>query len=226
MRRRTDVLLGLLLAALTAALAAGALLSVDIAVRDWVDSHRPPVLYWTARVLNYLGQGWLLQLMSLAAALWLVRRERSIRPLLPVAAAYVSLVALVGPVKVLTDRVAPHHESGAAEFFTGGMSYPSGHVANSIVWYGVLALLLGGVLSPAARRWLRILPPVVVLVITTYLGFHWLTDSIAGLFAGLLLDRVLRRIDWNRLWLPPPVRKWSHDVPELAPERSAGPGLR
>jgi membrane-associated phospholipid phosphatase len=222
-RRRTDVLLGLLLAALTAALAAGALLSVDIAVRDWVDSHRPPVLYWTARVLNYLGQGWLLQLLSLAAALWLVRRTHSLRPLLPVVVAYVALVVLIGPVKVLTDRVAPHHESGAAEFFTGGMSYPSGHVANTIVWYGVLSLLLGGVLGRTARRWLRIVPPVIVFVVTTYLGFHWLTDSIAGLFAGLLLDRALRRVDWNRIPLPSRVRMWSHEVPDLGgfPNRKA-----
>jgi membrane-associated phospholipid phosphatase len=225
-RRRTDIVLGLLLVALTVALLAGALLSVDVGVRDWVDGHRPPPLYWTARVLNYLGQGGLLQVASLLAALWVVRRHRSLRPLLPVVAAYVGLLFLIGPIKVLTDRVAPHGPSGSAEFFTGGMSYPSGHVANTIVWYGVLSLLLGSVLGPAARRWLRILPPVIVFVITTYLGFHWLTDSIAGLFAGLLLDRALRRVDWNRVPLPSRVRMWAHEVPELSPAPGAGPSLR
>lgn len=226
MGRRIDIVTGLLLAALTAALAAGALLSSDIAVRDWVDSHRPRPAYLAARVFNFLGQGSLLALASLVAAVWLMRRYRSVRPLLPVAVVYVGLILVIGPLKLLTDRVAPHHPSGSAEFFTGGMSYPSGHLANTVVWYGLLTVLLGGVLGPTARRWLRIVPPVVVGVTVTYLGYHWLTDGFAGLFAGVLLDRALRRIDWNRVPLPSGVRKWSHDVPELSPVGRAAPSLR
>jgi hypothetical protein len=44
-------------AALTYALARGHLLALDRQVADWADQHRPAVLYWPARVLNYLGQG-------------------------------------------------------------------------------------------------------------------------------------------------------------------------
>ncbi len=219
-----DVLLLVLLAALTGALAAGAgaLLDADLWVRDLVDAHRPPPAYRTARALNYLGQGGPLLTLAGLAALWLVRRTRSVRPLLPVVVAYAALVLLVGPVKLVTDRVAPHHPSGVADLFTGGMSYPSGHVANSIVWYGVLALLLREVLPAAARRALRIGPPLIVAIVTTYLGYHWLTDTVAGLLAGLLLDRALRRVDWNA----PPLhrlpgggrlaaRGWTNPVPHL-----------
>src|SRR5688572_24422895 len=69
-----DVLLLVLLAALTAALAAGALLDLDIAVRDWVDAHRPQPWYVAARALNYLGQGGALVVVALLAAAWLARR--------------------------------------------------------------------------------------------------------------------------------------------------------
>jgi membrane-associated phospholipid phosphatase len=48
-------------------------------------------------------------------------------------------------------------------------------------------------------RPLRIAPPATVIVTTTYLGFHWLTDAAAGLLLGLLLDRVLGRIPWTDL---------------------------
>ena len=126
------------------------------------------------------------------------------RPLLPVVCAYLLLMAVVGPVKVLTDRAAPHKPEDVAhreEFFSGGMSYPSGHTANTVVWYGVLVLLLAALLPaalpPAARLALRLGPPLIVAVVTTYLGFHWLTDTVAGLIAGLLLDRLLRRVRWD-----------------------------
>jgi membrane-associated phospholipid phosphatase len=217
-----DVLLLVLLAALTAALAAGALLDLDIAVRDWVDAHRPQPWYVAARALNYLGQGGALVVVALLAAAWLARRAHSVRPLLPVVAAYAGIYLLIGPVKVLTDRVAPHHESGAADLFTGGMSYPSGHAANTIVWYGVLTLLLAEALPSGVRVALRTAPALIVAVATTYLGFHWLTDTIAGILIGLLLDRLLRRIDWNAVPLRrlPGARRldargWAGPVPSL-----------
>jgi membrane-associated phospholipid phosphatase len=194
-----DVVLLVLLAALTAALAAGALLDVDLAVRDWVDAHRPASAYVVARVPNYLGQGFVLIGLSVLAAVRLARREHSVRPLLPVAAAWLVLTLVVGPIKLLLDRAPPHRVDvpHPEELFSGGMSYPSGHVANAIVWYGVLVLLLAGGLPAAARVALRVGPPVIVAVVTTYLGFHWLTDTVAGILIGLLLDRLLRRVDWN-----------------------------
>ena len=101
-------------------------------------------------------------------------------------------------------------------------SYPSGHVANAIVWYGVIALLL----APLARTFgrhlsarlvtvVRLVPPLVVLTTTTYLGWHWLTDSVAGLLLGLLLDRLLHRVPWDELPLPGRLRRW--DRPFTSP---------
>jgi hypothetical protein len=77
-------------------------------------------------------------------------------------------------------------------------------VANALVWYGVIALLASALVtvSPRNRLALRVLPPVIVFVTTTYLAFHWLTDSVAGLMLGLVLTRLMARADWDAVPLP------------------------
>jgi membrane-associated phospholipid phosphatase len=192
--------------ALTAALAGGHLLALDEAVADWVDAHRPAPLYWALRVLNYLGQGGQVlmpvALLLTALAFW---RLRSWRVVVPFAAGFVITYVTIGPLKVWLDRAAPHFSGPDREVlfnpFADGakaMSYPSGHVANAIVWYFVIALLLGVVLrkplSPRATLVLRVVPPAIVFVTTTYLAFHWITDSVAGLLLGFVLGRVLARL--------------------------------
>ncbi|GAA0912940.1 phosphatase PAP2 family protein [Virgisporangium aurantiacum] len=233
MRRRgwlLDAVLVVVLAAITALAWAGVTHGIDLDVRDWADTHRPTPAYVAARVLNYLGQGTPLSILAMGLAVLLAWRKHSVRPVLPVLAAYLLLMFTVGPMKVLTDRAAPHKPEGVPnreEFFSGGMSYPSGHTANTIVWYGVLVLLLSALapttMRPAARLALRFGPPLIVAVVTTYLGFHWITDTVAGLIAGLLLDRLLRRVDWDAVPLHrvPGTRRlaergWFGRVPDLA----------
>jgi uncharacterized membrane protein YkvA (DUF1232 family) len=188
-------------AALTLALANGVFLGLDLAVRDWSDAHRPPAANLVAQGLNHLGQGLPLTVLAFALGGWLAWRRHSVRPLLPPAAAFVLTYVTLGPLKLLFDRAAPHafQLPHPERLFSGGLSYPSGHVGNAIVWYGVLATLLGGALPPVGRALLRVAPPAIVCLVTTYTGFHWLTDTVGGLLLGLVLDRVLRRVPWNDL---------------------------
>jgi membrane-associated phospholipid phosphatase len=211
-----DLLLLAGFAALTYALARGALLGEDLAVRDWVDAHRPGPAYWVARTLNMLGQGGLVLVPTatlLAGAL--VLRVRAAWPLAVVVGAFLLTGVTIGPLKFWLDRGYPHNWDlpHPEELFSdpvGGTAYPSGHVANAIVWYGVIALLIRELRRaygrppawPTADRLIRVAPPVVVFCSTTYLGFHWITDSVAGLLLGLLLDRLLARIPWEDLPLP------------------------
>jgi membrane-associated phospholipid phosphatase len=218
---------------LTVLLATGRLLGLDAALADWADAHRPAPLYWTARVLNYLGQGGqVLMPVAILLAAAVVWRSRSIRPLLLFAAAFVLTYVTIGPLKIWLQRAAPAftgpdrtHLFNDAAVGSLGMSYPSGHVANALVWYGVIAVLLGaltGGLSPRTLVALRVLPPVIVFCTTTYLSFHWITDSIAGLFLGLVLTRLMARVPWDTLPLPYLRNGWerpaslSPDVPAAA----------
>jgi membrane-associated phospholipid phosphatase len=201
-----DAVLLAAFAALTYALARGYLLALDRQVADWADLHRPAALYWPARVLNYLGQGGqvLMPVAGILAVVLAVRR-RSVRPLLVFVAAFVLTYVTIGPLKIWLQRAAPHFSGpDRAELFNPaavgplGMSYPSGHVANALVWYGVIALLLGALVAvpPRVHLAIRVLPPVIVFCTTTYLSFHWLTDSVAGLFLGLILARLMSRVPW------------------------------
>jgi membrane-associated phospholipid phosphatase len=213
-----DVVMLAAFAALTYALARGHLLGLDRQVADWADQHRPAVLYWPSRVLNYLGQGGQV-LMPVAGILGVILavRRRSVRPLLVLASAFVLTYVTIGPLKIWLQRAAPHFTGpDRAELFNPaavgplGMSYPSGHVANALVWYGVIALLLGALVAVPSRVHLaiRLVPPVIVFCTTTYLSFHWLTDSVAGLFLGLILTRLMARVAWDAVWLPRLQNGW------------------
>ena len=75
---------------------------------DWADAHRPAPLYWTARVLNYLGQGGqVLMPVAILLAGLLAWRTRSVRPLIVFAAAFVLTYVTIGPLKIWLHRAAP-----------------------------------------------------------------------------------------------------------------------
>ncbi|MCW2638130.1 MAG: PA-phosphatase [Dactylosporangium sp.] len=189
---------------LTLALTSGVFLGLDVSIDDWCRAHRPMALYWLARGGNLLGQGTPLAVLTLGLAVVLGWRRRSVRPILPVLAAELLTGVTVLILKLGLHRAPPNNQNQVANperLFSdpAGQSYPSGHLVVAIVWYGILALLLAGVLG-AQRRWaLRVVPPVVLFFTTVYLSFHWLTDSVAGLLLGLLLYRLLIRVPWDSL---------------------------
>ncbi len=215
--------------ALTVALSFDWFLGQDIAVRDFIDAHRPGWLRGLLVGLNFLGSGTWVAAISLLIALWRVlgptlredgkwnptlresrawQRLRSWRvwwPVYPVVAAQVLTVLTIGPAKFFTARHAPRAEGTIGAFFdvpigiTHPTSYPSGHAVNSLVWYAVLVIVAAPWLSAGWRRVLRIVPPVVVTFTTVYLSFHWVTDTIAGLLLGLPLARLIDRVDWPAL---------------------------
>ncbi len=230
-----DALLLAALVGLTVALAAGWFFGIDRSVADWADAHRPTAARWVAIILNYLGQGTPLTLIAAGLSVLLAIRLRSVRPLLVPVTAFVLTLFTIGPLKVWTARPAP--SASIKEPFLPAeqtlplfqedlpvrfaQSYPSGHVANAIVWYGVIALLLAPLLATLGRRLprrvvpaIRVVPPAVVLCTTTYLGWHWLSDSVAGLLLGLLLDRILHRVPWDELPLPARLRSWDRPFTE------------
>lgn len=211
-------------AALSVALVRGHLLALDLRVADWALADQSSPVYWTARVFNYLGQGAQV-LMPVAAILTFLlwRRTRSIRAALPFAAAFLLTMFTIGPAKIFFDRAAPRFTGpdreimfNPAAFGVKAQSFPSGHVANAFVWYAVIALLLAAVLARTLTRrellLVRVLPVVIVFITTVYTGFHWLTDSIAALFLGFVLARLLQRLPWDRIPLPKALHRWTGPI--------------
>lgn len=198
-----DLVLVAAFVALTAALVWWPpLLRLDLAARDWVDRHRPfPVraLLWAC---DHLGQGGPLITVTLVVGLWLAWRRRTVRPVLLPVAAPILLSAFIVTLKRWTERGAPHY--GSVHLFSGPgpVEYPSGHVANGLVYYGALVLLLAPYLPPRARQLLRWVPGILVFIGTTGMAYHWLSDSVGGFLIGLLVLRLLARVPWERLPLP------------------------
>ncbi|BCJ71431.1 phosphatidic acid phosphatase [Catellatospora sp. IY07-71] len=206
-----DAALLAVLVLVTVLAARGVTASLDLGVASWVEAHRPEWVYWIARVLNYLGQGWLVMwILTGGLTVTLLIRTRDLRVLLPGVMGFLLTYLTIGPLKLWTHRDAPSSAlPNAVEFFNPlavnySNSYPSGHVVNAIVWWGVIVILASRLfrLSPTLVRWMRVAPPVIVLCTTTYLSHHWLTDGIAALALGLLLDRLIHRVDWDAI-LPP-----------------------
>lgn len=86
-------------------------------------------------------------------------------------------------------RLGPHYATtiGSNEMGLGGDIFPSGHTANAVVTWGILAYLAS---TPRARRWLSAVSAVTSLGVgmaAVYLGTHWLSDVLLGWAAGLLI---------------------------------------
>lgn len=82
---------------------------------------------------------------------------------------------------------------GANEMYLGGDIFPSGHTANAVVTWGVLAYLATTSLRRRTLSVIAALGALGVGMTTVYLGTHWVSDVLLGWAAGLL---VLLAMPW------------------------------
>ncbi|WP_370120487.1 phosphatase PAP2 family protein [Streptacidiphilus sp. MAP12-33] len=167
------------------------LVALDWEVFKWRPYEHWPELW---NFLNYYviaGQRGPVAIVVSGWLIWRCWRTKSWRPLLVLGVALVLLNMSVGAVKIGTGRLGPHyaHVYGSNEIFLGGDIFPSGHTANAVVTWGVLAYL--------ATRWRRTgaflagWTAITVGATTVYLGTHWVTDVLAGWCAGALVLLIL-----------------------------------
>jgi membrane-associated phospholipid phosphatase len=190
--RMFGILLAIYLALTIAVLVRSPVLRLDDWIADLTLRKDYSGLLSPVRALVDLGQRRPVAQFVVPILLLVAWRTRSSRPLVTLVVALVALNFSVGVVKLSTGRLGPRGGHAVGQIFSGGDIYPSGHVSNAVVMYGLVAMFV-----PARHRTKAAVAAgmvsFVVGVGTLYLKTHWFTDVVGGWLAGSL---VLCSLPW------------------------------
>jgi membrane-associated phospholipid phosphatase len=150
-------------------------------------------------LVDDLGLRSVTALFLIITAVLIGRRFKSWRPLNLSILSLLLLNLTVGASKLLFGRTKPH--SGFDLVFTdSGLSYPSGHAANAILTWGIIAYLIFRYSHKEPFEGMRL--TWFVSIITTgvclaslYRNTHWFSDLLGGLFIGSALLVLIIAID-------------------------------
>jgi membrane-associated phospholipid phosphatase len=185
-------------------------LSVD---QWWLDRHlwgNHPQYHWFVYHYVMLGQRGPTTIVFLPVVAYLGWRRRTTQPVVMFVTSLLLLNLSVAVVKYFVGRVGPRHQDDVHVVFRSASLFPSGHLSNTVVVYGVLAMLI-----PRFRR--LIVSAVVFLCLTIglgtiYLRTHWFSDVVGGWIAGALVLLILPELmpTAQRLsdWAVAVAREW------------------
>ena len=170
-------------------------LEVSDVVKTWDLRHSDA--YWFFWVFTQAGGRGFILIVLAGLVGWLTVRQRTLVPLVRVLLALALLTAVIYAFKWGTGRTAPAYPGSF--FHREGASYPSGHVANAVLMWGVARWQAVEFGLPAwvqrTAVLLAVLGPLATGVAMVALNFHWVTDAVVGLAVGLLLLGVVHALD-------------------------------
>ena len=152
----------------------------DAWLHRMVDLRDPPATA-VADMLNVLGRAPASWLFRGAVTLWLLVGRRRWAAL-AFALTWLGAAVTSSAVKALIDR--PRPPASVSLVHVGSASFPSGHVLAMASTTLVLVLVL---VPPGRRAWWFVAVAAATLTMAwsrTYLGVHWLTDTVAGALLG------------------------------------------
>ena len=176
-----------------------------------VIEHRSPVWDIPAYVMNWVGGGifgvTILPILTVIALCVLKRFWGA----LYFAIATIMSVVVVQLLKGIFRRPRPEDILVTADIG----SFPSGHVANA----ATMAVVIGFLLQ---RTWVwvaGVVYTVLMMVSRTYLGAHWISDTVGGLMVGSALAIIVWAPLAHRLHVerrrPPTIGSREADVPRV-----------
>ena len=150
-------------------------------------------------LMDDLGLRGITSAILLITAILISRRFKSWRPINLSLLALLLLNLAVGASKLLFGRTKP--STGFDLFFTdSGLSYPSGHAANAVLSWGMIAYLIFRYSHKEPFEGLRLtwfvsIISSLVCLASLYRNTHWFSDLLGGLFIGSALLVAVIAID-------------------------------
>ena len=150
-------------------------------------------------LMDNLGLRGITSAILLITAILISRRFKSWRPVNLSLLALFLLNLAVGASKLLFGRTKP--STGFDLFFTdSGLSYPSGHAANAVLSWGMIAYLIFRYSHKEPFEGLRLtwfvsIISSLVCLASLYRNTHWFSDLLGGLFIGSALLVAVIAID-------------------------------
>lgn len=180
------------------------------------------------QVLTTIGSGWVIPPLFVIAVVGLIRAQRQ------GAAAYLAVASLGGAfiewsMKLFFARPRPQL---AWAHVQPDYSFPSGHTMNSTIFYVAAALILWSIFGRRIGLVSIALASILVLgvgISRVYLGYHYLTDVLGGMLAGvawLMIVGFAFRIrptwwSWRRSSSPAPAGEHGPGRATAGPEATA-----
>jgi membrane-associated phospholipid phosphatase len=195
-------LAGMVLFAIDTVLASSmSYLPFDVPVAQFIQSINWGPLAWVFRRLDEI-EGWRQQLVAVAGILLVAAVNWRAAPLMIVTAISGGIYTVTA---MVINRPRPSADLVHVIRHTGASSYPSGHVA-FFSWFLVLLILCIAVgrLPKVLVSVLWVVAALVLLAVCigrVYLGEHWPSDVLGGLFLGF--GWMLLALSWR--WLSAPV---------------------
>lgn len=177
-----------------------------------------PSLDVLMNALTDIGSSLVIVPILFVVGAWLLRRQRYGAALF-LGVASVGGLVLQGTMKVFFARPRPHLDW--VQQVLSDYSFPSGHTMSAVIFYVALALILWSVFG----RRIGVIALAIAATVTfgvsvsrIYLGYHYLTDVVGGLLAGiawlLVVGAAFRaRPTWRRWRSPSTPRTGRPDAP-------------
>lgn len=159
----------------------------DFQLLHWLGTHRVDAVTAAAKVLDFVGGPTVTPWLTVAIAVLLAVFRRAVLGALVALITFLSWLPGFFAKRMFT-RARPPAEVNPAFQYTGpgANSFPSGHTSFVIALVIALAFALG--VTGHRRRWPLVIGGLLVVAVAfarMYLGVHWPTDVVAGLFFGL-----------------------------------------
>lgn len=181
------IVVGLLFAVIAVNVVSGGTLTIiDANVAQWLHAHSTPVLTQYLLILTHIHDPIVISLIVVLIALYMTFKKRW-RDVLVIVLIVEGGMLLNLLVKYAFQRARPSFETPLVMLTT--YSFPSGHVAASTFFYGVLAALLISHNPSWSRATCIILVAFVMVIMVAfsrmYLGAHYLSDVLAAFLEGI-----------------------------------------